>query len=144
MRSAPKVSTRSGIIFSSIILFKNGLGNAGQSEWQVKVEKTERMCGYEDDSRSAVASPSQLFLSELYLIDMLTKLLSGFVFPFSIRLKGPASQRKNAGTEIKLKQIRVENFFADYSPETSQLYLTTHSATRTASLLLRWPTPTRW
>lgn len=63
---------------------------------------------------------------------MLSKLLRNFQLPFSIRLKGPASQRKNAGTEIKLKQIRVENFFADYSPETDQLYLNKHAAIRTA------------
>lgn len=52
---------------------------------------------------------------------MLSKVLRNLQYPFSIRLKGPASQRQTAGTEIKLKQIRVENFFADYSPETNQL-----------------------
>ena len=54
---------------------------------------------------------------------MLSKLISTFHFALSIRLKGPASQRQKKDEGVKIEIERVENFFADYSPETAPLYL---------------------
>ena len=54
---------------------------------------------------------------------MLSKLISTFRFALSIRLKGPASQRQKKDEGVKIEIERVENFFADYSPETAPLYL---------------------
>jgi hypothetical protein len=52
---------------------------------------------------------------------MLSRLVRGLQLSFSIRLKGPTSQRQQKEEDTKLKVIRVEDFFADYSPETAEL-----------------------
>lgn len=49
---------------------------------------------------------------------MLTRLLSSSQFLFSIRLKGPASQRvkKAEGEVVHTEAKKAETFFKDYSP----------------------------
>ncbi len=52
----------------------------------------------------------------LWFIIMLSRLVRTLEAPFSIRLKGPASQRRMKQEGLKLKAIQPESFFADYSP----------------------------
>ena len=61
--------------------------------------------------------------TDIVIVFMLSKLISTFRFALSIRLKGPASQRQKKDEGVKIEIERVENFFADYSPETAPLYL---------------------
>lgn len=53
---------------------------------------------------------------------MLGRLMSNMRFGFSIRLKGPVSQRNIDKSSIKLQEKKEESFFAEYYEQTNQLY----------------------